>query len=82
MSVPRGGPVPGLGLQALARVPAEDHDSAAGLFFAWSDAGVGVGGRAVGAVASLTGPAGSPQVAAGAVAAAILARGHQRQRSR
>lgn len=43
MSVPRGGPVPGLALLVLARVPAEDHDSAAGLFFAWSDAGVGVG---------------------------------------
>ena len=65
--------VPGLGLIALSRIPADDHGAAAGLFFAWFDAGVGIGGLAVGAVASLTGPAGALQIAAGTVAAAIPA---------
>jgi len=62
--------VPGLGLLALARVPAARQGAAAGLFFAWFDAGVGLGGPAVGAVASLAGPSGALIAAAIAVAAA------------
>jgi hypothetical protein len=46
--------VPGLGLLALTRVPSSQQGAAAGLFFAWFDAGVGLGGPAVGAAASLT----------------------------
>jgi hypothetical protein len=45
--------VPGLGLLALTRVPAAQQSAAAGLFFAWFDAGVGLGGPAVRTVASL-----------------------------
>ncbi len=62
--------VPGLGLLALARVPAAQQGAAAGLFFAWFDAGVGLGGPAVGIVASLTSPSGALIAAAIAVAAA------------
>ncbi len=58
---------------ALAEIPAEDLRAAAGLFFAWLDAGVGFGAPFVGAVASLTAPAHALRVAAGAVAAAIPA---------
>jgi MFS family permease len=67
--------VPGLGLVALARVPAAQQGAAAGLFFAWFDAGVGLGGPAVGAIASSTGPAGALIAAAVAVAAAAVLAG-------
>ncbi|HEU4977793.1 MAG TPA: MFS transporter, partial [Solirubrobacteraceae bacterium] len=59
--------VPALGLLALARVPPERHGAAAGLFFAWFDAGVGAGGPLVGAVAAATSPAGAIGAAAAAV---------------
>jgi hypothetical protein len=42
------------------------------LFFAWFDAGVGIGGPIVGAVASLTDPGGALDAAATTVAGAIL----------
>ncbi|MGI8595074.1 MAG: hypothetical protein ACR2ML_12040 [Solirubrobacteraceae bacterium] len=66
--------VPGLGLLALTRVPSAQQGAAAGLFFAWFDAGVGLGGPAVGTVASLTSPPDALIAAALAVAtAAVLA---------
>ncbi len=64
--------VPGLGLLALAGVPAESQGAAAGLFFAWFDAGVGLGGPLVGSVASVTGPSGALEAAAVAVAGAVV----------
>ncbi len=64
--------VPGLGLMALAGVRDADQGAAAGLFFAWFDAGVGLGGPIIGAVASLTGPGGALDGAAAAVTGAIL----------
>ena len=76
LAVGQGLAVPALGLLALARVPAASHGAAAGLFFAFFDAGVGAGGPLVGGVARLTSPAGALVVAAGAVAAAgLLGRG-------
>jgi MFS family permease len=65
--------VPGLGLLALAGVPAARQGAAAGIFFAWFDAGVGLGGPATGAVAALTGARGALVAAALAVGAAVLA---------
>ena len=61
--------VPALGLLALANVPPGQHGAAAGLFFAWFDAGVGVGGPAAGFLAHLGGPSGALLGAAVAVAA-------------
>jgi predicted MFS family arabinose efflux permease len=63
--------VPGLGLLALAGVAPENQGAAAGLFFAWFDAGVGLGGPAVGAAASLAGAGGALEVAAAVVSTAI-----------
>jgi predicted MFS family arabinose efflux permease len=71
--------VPALGLLALAGVPQASQGAAAGMFFAWFDAGVGLGGPVVGAAASLTDPRGALAVAAAAVAGAVLvARFHRR----
>ena len=67
--------VPALGLLALSRVSPERHGTAAGLFFAFFDAGVGAGGPLAGGVARLTTPAGALVVAAGAVTAAGLLAG-------
>jgi predicted MFS family arabinose efflux permease len=67
--------VPGLGLLALGGVRPSAQGAAAGLFFAWFDAGVGLGGPLVGAAASLAGPAGALQTAAVAVAGAIALAG-------
>jgi predicted MFS family arabinose efflux permease len=64
--------VPGLGLLALTGVAAAEQGAAAGLFFAWFDAGVALGGPAVGAVASLTSASGALLAAAGAVTGAVL----------
>jgi hypothetical protein len=74
--------VPALGLLALSRVPPERHGTAAGLFFAFFDAGVGAGGPLVGGVARLTTPGGALVVAAGAVAAAGLIGGRPFARNR
>jgi MFS family permease len=60
--------VPALGLLALARIPPARHGAAAGLFFAWFDAGVGLGGPAAGFLAHLGGPSGALVGAAVAVA--------------
>jgi MFS family permease len=60
--------VPALGLLALSRVPSARHGAAAGMFFAWFDAGVGLGGPATGLAAHLGGPAG----ALGGAAAVVL----------
>jgi predicted MFS family arabinose efflux permease len=49
--------VPALGVLALRRVPAARHGAAAGLFFSFFDAGVGLGGPLVGAAARATSPA-------------------------
>jgi MFS family permease len=62
--------VPALGLLALRRVPAARHGAAAGTFFAWFDAGVGLGGPAAGLLAHLGGPSGALLGAAAAVALA------------
>jgi MFS family permease len=62
--------VPALGLLALQRVPPARHGAAAGLFFAFFDAGVGLGGPAAGVLARLAGPAGALAGAAAAVAMA------------
>jgi predicted MFS family arabinose efflux permease len=51
--------VPALGLLALARVEPARHGVAAGLFFSWFDAGVGLGGPAAGVLAQLGGPTGA-----------------------
>jgi MFS family permease len=60
--------VPALGLLALARIPPQRHGVAAGLFFSWFDAGVGLGGPAAGLLAHLGGPSGALAGAAIAVA--------------
>jgi hypothetical protein len=56
------------GLLALSRVPEARHGAAAGLFFAWFDAGVGLGGPAVGLLAGAAGPGDALAGAAAAVA--------------
>jgi nitrate/nitrite transporter NarK len=70
LAVGQGLAVPALGLLALARVPDEAHGAAAGLFFAFFDAGVGAGGPLVGGFARLTTAPGALIAAAAAVAAA------------
>ena len=60
--------VPALGLIALSRVEPARHGAAAGLFFSWFDAGVGLGGPAAGLLAALGGPGGALVGAAVAVA--------------
>jgi predicted MFS family arabinose efflux permease len=60
--------VPSLGLLALANVEPARHGAAAGLFFSWFDAGVGLGGPAAGVLAQLGGPTGALLGAAIAVA--------------
>ena len=57
--------------------PAARHGAAAGMFFAFFDAGVGLGGPAAGLLARLAGPAGALAGAAVAVAlaAGVAARG-------
>ena len=64
--------VPGLGLLALAGVPAAEQGAAAGAFFAWFDAGVGAGGPLTGGVAQLTSPPGALVFAGAAVAGAVV----------
>ena len=64
--------VPALGLLALAGVPGDRHGAAAGLFFAFFDAGVGAGGLLAGGVARLSSPAGALAAAGVAVVAAGL----------
>jgi predicted MFS family arabinose efflux permease len=61
--------VPALGLLALRRVDPQRHGAAAGLFFSWFDAGVGLGGPAVGLAARAL----SPPTAIALSGAAVLA---------
>ena len=60
--------VPALGALALERVSPERHGAAAGLFFAWFDAGVAGGGPHVGLVAAAAGAQAGVVGAAAAVA--------------
>jgi MFS family permease len=64
--------VPALGAIALRGVPSSQHGAAAGLFFAWFDAGVGLGGPIAGLAAHLSSSGGAMIVAALAVAATPL----------
>jgi len=59
--------VPALGLLALRRVEPARHGAAAGLFFSWFDAGVGLGGPLVGLLARALSPAAAIALAGGAV---------------
>jgi MFS family permease len=72
LALGQGLAVPALGLLALARVPARSQGAAAGLFFAFFDAGVGAGGPIAGGVARLASPAAALALAAGAVAASAV----------
>jgi len=78
MAVGQGLAVPSLGLLALASVPPSRHGRTAGAFFAYFDAGVGLGGPLVGLAARAADPTGGLFAAAGAVLAtapvALLAR--------
>jgi MFS family permease len=69
MSVGQGLAVPSLGLIALASVPPSRHGRTAGAFFAYFDAGVGLGGPAVGVAARAADPTGALFAAAAAVLA-------------
>jgi MFS family permease len=60
--------VPALGVIALRRAPSSQHGATAGLFFAWFDAGVGLGGPVAGLAAHLSGASGAMITAALAVA--------------
>jgi predicted MFS family arabinose efflux permease len=60
--------VPAVGVLALRRAPASQQGAAAGLFFAWWDAGVGLGGPLTGGVAALSGSPGALIAAAAAIA--------------
>src|SRR4051794_11364489 len=64
--------VPALGLLVLTRVPAARAGAAAGMFFAFFDAGVGAGGPLTGLAARATSPSGALGTAAAAVAGAAL----------
>ncbi|MBV9808764.1 MAG: MFS transporter [Solirubrobacterales bacterium] len=84
MAIGQGLAVPSLGLLALASVPAGRHGRTAGAFFAYFDAGVGLGGPVVGLAARAANPTGALLAAAGAVLAAapvaLLRRGAGRAR--
>jgi MFS family permease len=67
MSLGQGLAVPSLGLLALASVPPSRHGRTAGAFFAYFDAGVGLGGPAAGLAAHAADPSGALFAAAGAV---------------
>jgi MFS family permease len=69
MSLGQGLAVPSLGLLALASVPPSRHGRTAGAFFAYFDAGVGLGGPAVGVAARAADPAGALFASAAAVLA-------------
>lgn len=70
LAVGQGVAVPALGLLALARVEVGRQGAAAGLFFAYFDAGVGLGGPLVGLVVGALHAPAALLVAASAVAAA------------
>jgi predicted MFS family arabinose efflux permease len=68
LAVGQGFAVPSFGLLALARVPAARQGAAAGMFFAFFDAGVGAGGPLTGVVARVASPVTALTVAAGVFA--------------
>lgn len=70
----QGFAVPALGLIALEPVAPAQQGAASGVFFAWFDLGVGVGGPLAGAAAGAGGPDAALAVAAVAVAAATAVR--------
>jgi MFS family permease len=80
MALGQGLAVPSLGLLALASVPPSRHGRTAGAFFAYFDAGVGLGGPAAGIAARAADPAGALFAAAAAVLVtapvALLGRTH------
>ena len=84
MAIGQGLAVPSLGLLALASVPATRHGRTAGAFFAYFDAGVGLGGPIVGVAARAADPTGGLFAAACAVLAtapvALAARSKMRAR--
>jgi MFS family permease len=86
MAVGQGLAVPSLGLLALASVPPSRHGRTAGAFFAYFDAGVGLGGPIVGLAARAADPTGGLFAAAGAVLAtapvALLTRARPPERER
>jgi MFS family permease len=86
MAIGQGLAVPSLGLLALASVPASRHGRTAGAFFAYFDAGVGLGGPAVGLAARAADPMGALLAAAVAVLAtgpvALLGRAQPGARDR
>jgi MFS family permease len=71
LSVGQGLAVPSLGVIAVADVPEQQRGAASGAFFAWFDAGVGLGGPAVGLVARLSAPD-TAVLCAGVAVAAVL----------
>jgi MFS family permease len=84
MAIGQGLAVPSLGLLALASVPPSRHGRTAGAFFAYFDAGVGLGGPIVGLAARAADPTGGLIAAAGAVLAtapvALVTRSRARTR--
>jgi predicted MFS family arabinose efflux permease len=86
MAIGQGLAVPSLGLLALASVPPSRHGRTAGAFFAYFDAGVGLGGPAVGLAAHAADPTGGLFAAAAAVLmtapVALLRRANQQTRVR
>ncbi len=74
--------VPALGAIALAGAPSSQHGATAGLFFAWFDAGVGLGGPVAGASAALTDPQGALVLAAVLVLATLPVAGVVHARGR
>lgn len=86
MAVGQGLAVPSLCLIALATVPPSRHGRTAGAFFAYFDAGVGLGGPAVGLAARAADPTGALFAASVAVLAtapiALLRRPRSRANSR
>jgi MFS family permease len=83
MAVGQGLAVPSLGLIALASVPPRRHGRTAGAFFAYFDAGVGLGGPAVGLAARVADRTGALFAAAAAVLATapIALQGRPRSRA-
>ncbi len=82
IAVGQGLAVPSLGLIALASVPPSRHGRTAGAFFAYFDAGVGIGGPAVGLAARVADPTGALFAAAAAVLATAPIALLKRSRSR
>ena len=79
MALGQGLAVPSLGLLALASVPPSQHGRTAGAFFAYFDAGVGLGGPAVGLAARAADPTGALFASAVAVLATapVVLLGHR-----